>query len=280
MFSLVHRKKEWLRVLSIPIGSLFNTLTGRRRKNNVVMFHLGRSGSTALGDVFRHQPDIHWDGEIYPFLYYNRATTYMEYTDLPSRYAKDYLKYRMAGRTKKYYGFECKPFHLRWLGLSVGEYVGFLKTLGVDRWILLERKNILRILVSQHVALYSGKWHPKRPEDVFKGTVEIPIRRINIDHEWISLREGLERLSAEWEALKEALEQHAIKALIVDYDRDVKQDPMIAAKLVADHIGLRYRRVTSEYLRSTTAPLETLVSNFGDLKSELKGTRFEWMLNE
>lgn len=39
------------------------------RSGNIVMFHIGRSGSTVLGDLLDQHSSVYWDGEIYQSFY-------------------------------------------------------------------------------------------------------------------------------------------------------------------------------------------------------------------
>ena len=35
------------------------------RRGNLVMFHVGRSGSTVLASLLQQHPDMYWDGELF-----------------------------------------------------------------------------------------------------------------------------------------------------------------------------------------------------------------------
>ncbi len=54
--------KHWCREISAPT---IVPIISKELKGCVAMFHVGRSGSTVLGDLLDQHPDIFWDSEIY-----------------------------------------------------------------------------------------------------------------------------------------------------------------------------------------------------------------------
>jgi hypothetical protein len=54
---------------------------------------------------------------------------------------------------------EIKFFHLDHNGIPLGEFLEYLKTTGFTKFIVLERKNYLRKLVSSMTGLRKGAFH-------------------------------------------------------------------------------------------------------------------------
>src|SRR6516225_3158271 len=55
------------------------------RRGNVVMFHLGRSGSTVLASLLQQNPGVFWDGELFEG-YYGATDETMRARGLPTRF--------------------------------------------------------------------------------------------------------------------------------------------------------------------------------------------------
>lgn len=110
----------------------------RFRRGNIVMFHIGRSGSTVLGDLLRQHPQVFWDSEIYQRLLRDRDKNGTLYPSSASPGdAPEYLRARMPRAGKRFYGFEVKFFHLRRLNVQLSHYVGSLRCLGFTHFVIL-----------------------------------------------------------------------------------------------------------------------------------------------
>ena len=109
------------------------------------MFHVGRCGSTVLGDLLDQHPLVKWDREIY---FRRFARNRFELKPFDSR---KYLRHQMVVAGSRFYGFEVKFLenqHLAIVGAGLSDYVQQLRDVGVMHYVILERKNYLRMLIS------------------------------------------------------------------------------------------------------------------------------------
>lgn len=160
MFGLRNDSRVFARNRSL----LFDGAAAGKSLRGVALFHIGRSGSTMLGDLLDQHSAIAWDGEIYEHafqrverktgpLFLSSDTSLLElcmqpWSELLPPDALEYLQERIALTQKSVYGFEVKFFHLRFFGMSLVDYVEGLKNLGFDAFVILKRRNLLRAIVS------------------------------------------------------------------------------------------------------------------------------------
>ena len=149
---IVRRTRE--RILG-PLLSCF-------RKINVVMFHIGRSGSTVLSDLLGQHSRVFWDGQIYERLFeqLEASSTRVAPGSVARHNAITALQFRMRAAGERVYGFEVKFFHLRCFGIDLKEYVAHLRALGFTHFVILERRNYLRKILSSVVAHRVGHVSP------------------------------------------------------------------------------------------------------------------------
>lgn len=124
------------------------------RPGNVIMFHIGRCGSTVVADLLNQHPRIHWASELYTPIFYEwqRKNAWIETVGEMSKDAVDLLKRNMQLALHRYYGFEIKPFHFRLIGYSPESFLHHADSLGFTHFILLDRKNRLRTIISSIIA--------------------------------------------------------------------------------------------------------------------------------
>lgn len=174
-----------------------------RSSTRVVMFHIGRSGSTVLGDLLNQHRSICWDGEIYRELFakFGGQMKDMRISDDPYLF----LSSRIARSKKPCYGFEVKFFHLRIIKRQLQDYMKDLDSAGVDRFIVLRRRNYLRKIVSSIVMRATGVTHipSNKTADLVKVRVEVD--RIALDREVKPLMYFLESYEENFSLLNELL---------------------------------------------------------------------------
>ena len=130
-----------------------------------MMLHNGRCGSTVVGDLLVQNPNIHWASELYAKL---KIAKWKEENQQEFAYlAKEpiaknpiaILKNSMHKTTKPYYGFEIKPFQFFLINSSAKEFLNQSFLLNFTYFILIRRKNHLRMIVSEAVAIKTNTWH-------------------------------------------------------------------------------------------------------------------------
>ena len=121
------------------------------RPFNVCMWHIGRCGSTVVGDLLNQDGRIVWSSEILEP--YSREVETRNLQREAWKGAKRRIRYKQLTAGARIFGFEMKLWHLKRIGVEAKTALNFLKQNKYDKHILLERKNYLRAIVSSFVGL-------------------------------------------------------------------------------------------------------------------------------
>lgn len=261
-------------VIRKRVAQVFSPRPEFTRQKRVVMFHLGRSGSTVMADLLNQHHDIYWGGEI-------AKETLRE--NLPEKderiasFTKNLDLELSASKKHHAYGFEIKPFHLRYLGVTPIEFRQMMRSRGFDTFIILERKNLLRKVLSSMIASKYDVWHqPKTVESVAK-VVEVDPFSINIDGQSKSLLEFFRDYEEDLRQIRLALKDDS--PLELSYENDVSPSPVAAAQMCFAHVGASSERPAVRYGRTNPQKISEIVTNFDELEDVLSGTEYEWMLH-
>lgn len=257
-------------------------IEGRARDSGgprpVVMFHVGRSGSRVVGDLLDQHSAVTWEGEIY-----RKAMRYRR-KGIPDKVkgewpvdAEGLLAARLRECREAHYGLEVKFQHLQRLGLGTGDFLALLERFGCRHLVVLRRENLLRKIVSSRVGATRGKYHMHRTPDA-PTRVRIDPERTPVDGVDRGLIEAIEMFEAQFAELERLLGSRAHLALT--YERDVAADPRDAARKICGFLGIPEEPMVVKYARSNPFPLSAIIENFDEVRGCLRGTRFEWMLEE
>jgi LPS sulfotransferase NodH len=249
------------------------------RCGNVVIFHVGRSGSTVLTDLLGQHPKIFWDGEPYERLFKQREEGGRG-AGAPPADSDPFalLRNRMGATRKEFYGFSVKFFHLRLLGLGLPVFVQRLGELGYTHYVVLERRNYLRKIVSSLVAHRRSQFHRRPWEEAVLTPVEVDVERVRIDRDCRPLLTYLREYREGFEELDSLLEGRNVLRLV--YEDDLADDPLVGYRRVCEVLGVPEGRARVRYGKTNPFPLSELVSNFDAVEGALRETPFAWMLYE
>lgn len=253
----------------------------RRTKSRSVMFHIGRSGSSVLADMLAQHPDMRWDGEIYErqLQALEDASGALEVGGSEPRVDPlQVLNRHLAGLPDVHYGFEAKFFHLQACGVDLETYVDGLRRLGIDKFIVLQRKNSLRKIISSLVARQTGVWHvpAAKPAPVVK--VFVNTNLLEVDRQRKPLLEFLDSYKFDFERLAAILNGSSV--LRLSYEDDIQAAPMLAYGKVMDYLGLPSGSPTIRLARTNPYPLDQLIENYSEVRAVLSATEYGWMLND
>lgn len=184
----------------------------------------------------------------------------------------------MAGN--RCFGFETQPTQVEYMGIALPEYVEQLERLGFGHFIVLERKNHLRRIVSMIVARNTTQWHRKPGQSSPLVRVELDVDQLLLnrgrDTERRSLVSHLQREHESMCALKEILGTRRLLCLI--YEDDIVGHPEIAFRRVCEFAGIDYHQTTVRFGKTNPFDLSDVLTNFSQVERALHGTAFEWML--
>jgi hypothetical protein len=268
------------------LAPVFRPAMGIRR-GNVVMFHIGRSGSTVLASLLQQNPGVYWDGELLEG-YYGTTAMRMQERGLrtqfrwnSSRFFPDdpvgFVRSRMplAG-FRSFYGFEAKFYHLTFNNLALADFVSGMEDLGFHHFVVLERKNFLRKVVSSLVAQQTLEYH-LAPDRKPKPThVHVNVEALEIDSNQRPLLEYFQEWEEQFASLKELLSKKS--ALWLHYETDLLTDPLIGYRRCCEFLDLPAYQANVRLGRTNPFPLQEIVSNWQEIAALLTGTRFEWMV--
>lgn len=249
------------------------------RIGNIAMFHAGRCGSTVLGDLLNQHPKIFWDGEIFE----GRILEHAKFSG-PSDAVRLFIRIYMYRQTTAFYGFETKfteEHHLRAqrIAMPVDQYLELLRNLGYAHFIVLQRRNYLRKAVSAAVGRKRRQFHHRsnRPS--------LTRVRLDVDHfrsgnrHW-PLLEYFQSLDERYANLEHHL--RADRTLKLVYEDDIMENPKAAYQHVCTFLGIESEDSdpTIRLRRSNPFGLPEIVENFDEVAMLLRGTAYEWMLDD
>jgi len=241
------------------------------------MFHAGRCGSTVLGRMLEARRDMVWAGE----LLMNIRRDEPERTDRAPVVARRVRRWRDAHLTP-YFGFETKflpqldlrPTHAN---LELPAYLDLLRSLGFDRFVVLQRRNLLRRAVSVEVARQRKQWHTQ------EASREATRIHLNVDafqtgNETEPLIRLFERIDAQYELIRGLLAEEPLTWLT--YEDDILPDPRIGYRRVCEMLELDPGQTSVDLKRTNPYPLDEQVENITAVAAALRGSPYEWMLDD
>jgi hypothetical protein len=232
-----------------------------------------------LTDLLNQHRRIFWDGEPYEYLlrgWNDRELSAGKHTSSVDPFAL--LRKRMGMTRKDFYGLSAKFFHLRLLGLALPGFVQSLDELGYTHYIVLERRNYLRKIVSSLVAHKQSQFHRRPRKEAVLTPVEVEVQSVKIDRDCKPLLSYLQDYRAGFEALDSLLAGRNVLKLI--YEDDLSADPLIGYRRVCDFLGAPEERARVRYGKTNPFPLTEIILNFDAVESALRETPFAWMLYE
>jgi hypothetical protein len=251
------------------------------------MIQAGRSGSTLLGLLLDKHPKVAWDGELFvgPWGEFEKGTREkVENTSTrwssSKYYPSDPICYIQSCAEvfpSRQYGFSIKFFHLMFLDLGIEDYLRRVAELGFAHHLVLERKNLLRVVVSALVAKAKGVYHLRQWQKAEVQPIHLDVNNVEIDSQARPLLDFLQTYEAQYRALATALDGRDKLWLV--YEEDFEKDPLRAYRRCCEFLEIEPRPVSIPTVKTTPFPLSKVLINFDEVATSLKGTRFEWMLS-
>lgn len=270
-------KKE---IVKIPLVENIRTSynrywNNRNRTSNVAMMHIGRVGSTVLGDMMNQHSKIFWDGE--PFERIMRSNK-----DHKKEFVQDVIKKSMQKSRSEIYCFATKfmPEQHLWrecINMDLENYIALLRRLNYTKFIFIKRDNYLKQVVSVLVGRKKKLWHSNTQVDhVTK--VKIDVNNYAAGYGLtMPLIEYFEHIDKQYERLDSLLKSD--EKLVLIYENDIEKDPNIAYRKICNFLTIHNANPKITYKKTNPFLLADLIENFDEVKTALKNTKFEEMLN-
>lgn len=255
------------------VNNLINTAIGQKK---VAMLHPGRCGSTVVARMLNDHPKVFWAGEI--FENYMRKEKELSQKE----FVKDILDRSVNSRISQFYGFETKYLSQQHLSeecidLDIGSYVNTLKEEGFSTFIVMHRKNYLRRLVSAMVGKKTKVWHSENAPDK-PVTLVMDTNNITLGTSSGTLKEIMDHIDQSFNNLREILQDEEV--LYLYYEDHVLPDPRIAYQKICDFLEIKGQDPSIALRKTNPFSYEEIIENFQEVEKQLKGTKYEWMLDK
>lgn len=247
--------------------------------HNVIMIHIGRSGSTVLSDMLHQHSKISWDGEIYEKLIsnYEKKNGPVQSADISLRPYR-LIKERILHKKKIVYGFEVKFYHLDFVKVALKDYINTINQFGVSKIIILKRKNFLRKIVSSLIARKTGVWFKfanNKSTNTESKKIYIDVNSINIDRMEASLIHFLNLYDSNFSELFDLTVNQDFLSL--EYESDIQSNPHNGYRKVINFLNLDDDEPTVRLSRTNPESLDLIIENYDEVRKYLSGTKYSWM---
>lgn len=245
-------------------------------KRIVVTFHIGRSGSTVVGDLLSQHSQIFWDSESFEWVFQefekNSGRKFKQgdmAIDLDS-----FIKNKIASVNEPIWGMEVKPYHLKLLNIS---WDTFMKTISEHdaSFIILKRNNYLRKIVSSMIAHQTGVFHYSN-NSIPKSKIRIDPNRIDIDRTSNSLIGFLNEYNDNFRHLDSIFPNG--EALHLSYEDDVKDNPFFAYKKICAMLNIAPEPAKINFKRINKSSLSDIIINYDEICQVLSKTKYRFFV--
>lgn len=259
------------------VRQILGRSASKRSPGAVCMYHVGRCGSTVLGNLLDQHPRVYWDQEIY-FRRWREAGLKIR----PFDHRAFVQEHRWAAGPR-YYGFEIKFLdnqHLAIAQADLATCIADYRASGVTHHIVLRRNNHLRTLISWVAGRERGQHHIKSGAKAARSPVHLDTETLSfgvvpVKRDLIAWFEHIDRAYDGLEAMLEGL-----ASLRIAYEDDVRDDPQVAYGRCCDFLQIKREPVEVRFSRTNPYPVEQMLANHAEVASLLAGTPYAWMLDE
>lgn len=240
------------------------------RQATAMVFHMGRCGSTVLSNQLLQHPSIGWGDEA---LQPQRMIRLYGEDYVKTHNVFDVLRTDLAEAKSAVFGFEAQPYQVEPFGVRMPDFIRGVEELGVDHFIVLERKNYIRVIVSVMISQRANTWHKQKGDKSSLQQVELNLENLFGDD--MTMLEYLE--------LYERTHQEALDLvqgknyLHVTYEDHIAEDPRVAYQNVCAFLGLDAHPAEVRLKKFNPFGLDEIIVNHAEVAELVEGTRFEWM---
>jgi hypothetical protein len=214
---------------------------------------------------------VHWGDELF-----HRVEAKTPGFRPTPRWVRSVIEVAVHERRCGYFGFETIATHFgpHCIDMSVEEYVSILKELGFCHFIVLTRRNLLRVVISGLIAEHSGKWH--------SASGPSGLTRVTVDPgapwgAWAPSLTGILEYYLNYYAEFDGPLAHE-RRLDLNYEADIESDPVVGYRKVCRFLDIEPETLAIPLGRTNPFSIEEMVINYDEVSDALRGTRFEWML--
>lgn len=245
------------------------------KNNDIVMFHIGRCGSTVLCNALNQNRLIQCEGEIF-----NQYMPTKEQGELiPSIH--QIIKSIRNKKSKQIQLVEVKFLpdqHLALFNIELRKLIAVFESYGFGRFIILERENYLRRMVSHCVALKTNIFHISDIEVAKLNMVHMNINSIKVGVKERSLIEWMDIFTLNYQYLRESLADKL--HLNLTYEIDINKNVLDSYCKVCNFLEVNHDPVTIRMNKTNPFSLDDIVKNYDEVCNTLKNTPYQWMIEK
>ena len=244
------------------------------RKQNVAMLHIGRVGSTVIGDMMNQHSQIFWDGEPFEKLMKSGTNKSVNFT-------KRIINKSSNKQRTPIHCFATKfmPEQHLWnecINMDLTSYIEVLKEMNYNKFLFIKRKNYLSQIVSVLVGRKKKQWHSENKTDKVT-KIKVDVNNYKAGYELnLPLLEYFESIDKQYKLLGELVDEKNM--ITISYEEDIEKDPFIAYNKICDFIEIDNQEPIISYKKTNPFSLEDMIENFEEVELILMGTKYEWML--
>jgi len=165
------------------------------------------------------------------------------------------------------------------MGVSWPDYVEGLVQLGFGKFIIQQRRNLLRAFVSALVGKARGHvYHVTAGTSTSLQKITVNPEAVHFFDEPVKLLDTMRITARHLKYVQQLLEGHEI--LYLTYEDDIAEEPKRGYRKVCEFLSIEEEPARVSLGRTTPFPLCDVIENFDEVKAALAGTEFEWMLAE
>jgi LPS sulfotransferase NodH len=260
----------------------------------IPVFFQERSGSTIVDQLLDQHPNINSYWEIFHHLRVKNKNIKLPIGDF---LRKNWVKTKQIDENVKHAMFQYSYMDIAIFSKNL-DYDYFFKIHSKlqKNIIYIDRKNILKRIISRERASINGVWHinhlneiKKRENKIFLDIKNVNnLRIINAQRHAVPIFNNLQNISL-YDFLKifnsfesdieKSIDLNFRNILKLNYEDHIEENPIIAVDMITDWLGLdQFKNYNITLQKTSNKPLKDLVINYEELERSLLNTEFEWML--
>lgn len=245
------------------------------KNGNVVIWHIGRCGSTVLSSVLNQHPNINCLGEVFnPLMDTNELGK-----DVPD--FDSFFSNLINHEPSKIRILEVKFLesqHLSVYNMTLPNLINKFKEIGYDRFIILERTNYLKRMVSHCVGQETKIYHLKKDETPKLHRINMDVESIKVGVATNPFIEWLRIFKNEYIQLRSYMV--AANFIELQFEEDIQVDVKKAYDKVCAFLNIESSIINIPYTRTNPFHVKDMLININEVESVLSNTEFLWMLKD
>lgn len=243
------------------------------KKGNVVIWHIGRCGSTVLSSILNQHPKIQSLKEfLNPIM--QAKSLGKEIPDIETTFQelKNYNPSKIQILEVKF----LEAQHLSVYNISLPDLINRFIEIGYDKFIILERKNYLNRMISHCVGQETRIFHLKEGEKPRLHSITMDVNKISVGKDKKSLIDWFKDFEGSYGRLRSYLSDSIF--LELQFEEDIQSNVIQAYEKVCLFLNVETYNSEVPFARTNPFDKRDILINFKEVEKVLKETKYSWML--